>query len=137
MDLGKPGDIGRTDAIGTAKKNGYAEVVTLLKRFKSDAAQTRHAIRVELGFIDELAAEMFAMVVLVSDELLQVKKRVNTTPSPAARFFRIASRLPLELQMLLCFRLIDSTKEIIPGKASEVAFKSLAESMLRSSFFTD
>ena len=124
MDLGKPGDIGRTDAIGTAKKNAYAEVVTLLKRFKSDAAQTRHAIRVELGFIDELAAEMFAMVVLVSDELLQVNDA--TTPSPAARFFSVAAQLPLELQMVLCYRLVGSTKEIIPGTERELAFQELA-----------
>ena len=49
MDLGKPGDVDKTDAIGGAKKNGKTEVVTLLERFKSDAAQTRHAMRLELG----------------------------------------------------------------------------------------
>jgi len=31
IDLGKPGDVDETDAIGVAKKRGYAEVVTLLK----------------------------------------------------------------------------------------------------------
>ena len=36
------------------------------------------------------------------------------------------SLLPLELQMVLCFRQVGSTKEIIPGKESEVAFKELA-----------
>jgi len=108
-------------------------VVTLLERFKSDANQTRHAVRVELGLVDELAAEMVALVVFVSDGLLQIK---DTPPSPAARFFTIARRLPLELQMLLCFRVVGSGKEIIPGKESEVAFKSLAKSLLWSSFFT-
>jgi len=49
MDLGKPGDVGRTDAIGGAKKNGKTEVVTLLERFKSDAARTRSEVRKELG----------------------------------------------------------------------------------------
>jgi len=46
--------------------------------------------------------------------------------TPAARFFLIARQLPLELQMVLCFRLVGSAKEIIPGKESEAAFKSLA-----------
>ena len=73
MDLGKPGDVDRTDAIGGAKKNSNVEVVTLLERFKKDATKTRHAVRVELGLLDELAAEMFALVVFVSDGLLQVK----------------------------------------------------------------
>jgi len=122
MDLGKPGD-GRTDAIGVAKEKGRAVLVTLLERFKSDAAKTRHAMRVELGFFEELAAEMFALVVFVSDGLLQIKD--TTTATPAARFFNIATLLPLELQMVLCFRL-RSGKEIISGKESEVAFKELA-----------
>jgi len=49
VDLGTPGNVDLTDAIGGAKKNGKTEVVTLLERFKSDAAQTRHAMRLELG----------------------------------------------------------------------------------------
>ena len=77
----------------------------------------------ELGFVDELAAEMFALVVFFSDGLLQIR---DTTPSPAARFFIIASQLPLELEMVLCFRQVGSDKEIISGKESEVAFKELA-----------
>jgi len=31
MDLGKPGDIDKTDAIGVAKRYGYSDVVTLLE----------------------------------------------------------------------------------------------------------
>jgi len=134
IDLGKPWDVYKTDAIGVAKMNGKTEIATLLERFKSDASKTRHAMRVELGWYDEAAAEMFALVVFVSDGLLQVN---STTPSPAARFFSIGTQLPLELQMVLCFRQVGSDKEIIPGKESEVAFKSLAESLLWSSFFTD
>ena len=83
-------------------------------------------MRVELGLLDELAAEMFALVVFVSDGLLQTK---DTTPSPAAKFFNIATQLPLELQMVLCFRQVGLGKEIIRGKDSEVAFKSLARSL--------
>jgi len=126
MDLGKPGDVDYTDAIGVAKKCGWTEVVTLLERFRSDASKTRSEVRVELGLLDELAAEMFALVVFVSDGLLQVK---DTTPSPAARFLNIARQLPLELQMVLCFRQVGSAKEIIPGKDSEVAFKELARKL--------
>jgi len=98
MDLGKPGDIDCADAIGGAKNRGKPRVATLLERFKENPVETRHAMRVELGLVDELAAEVFALVVFVSDGLLQIKNLVDST-TPAARFFRIASRLPLELQM--------------------------------------
>ena len=122
MDLGTPGDFD-TDAIIVAKNHGKTEVVTLLERFKENP-ETRHAVRVELGCLDELAAEVFALVVFVSDGLLQVKDTKITTP--AARFFSIATQLPLELQVVLCYRVVGSDREIIPGNDSEVAFKSLA-----------
>jgi len=124
IDLGKPGDIDRTDAIGKAKRRGKTEVVTLLERFKSDAAQTRQGMRLGLGLVDEVAAQMFALVVFVSDGLLHVQDQFAA--APAARFFSMAARLPLELQMMLCFRQVGSDKEIISGKDSEEAFKSLA-----------
>jgi len=138
IDLGKPGDLDKTDAIGVAKRNSETEVVTLLEKFKENPNEIRHAVRVQLGLVDEPAAEMFALVVFVSDGLLQIKH--TTTPSPAARFFsiarslpflkssnpnldfgsqrffRISAQLPLELQMVLCYRLVGSGKEIITGK---------------------
>jgi len=49
IDLGKPGDVDKTDAIGGAKQGGRTEVVTLLERFKSDATKTRSEVRNELG----------------------------------------------------------------------------------------
>ena len=78
MDLGKPGDIGNTDAIGAAKKNDLTEVVTLLERFKENPEETRHAVRVELGLVD---AEMFALVVIISDGLLSLLDFQDLTPS--------------------------------------------------------
>ena len=123
MNFETPGDVVRTDAIGIAYMYSQPEVATLLERFEENPVETRHTLRVELGWYDEMAAEMFALVVFVSDGLLQIK---DTTASPAVRYFSIATQLPFELQMVLCFRLIDSTKEIIPGKESEVSFKCLA-----------
>ena len=123
MDLGTPGN-DQTDAIGVARRSGQTEIVALLKRFKENPLETRHATKVELDWYHALAAEMFALVVFVSDGLLQVNDTMTTTP--AARFFNITRRLPLELQMVLCCRLMGSDKEIIRGKDSEVAFKELA-----------
>jgi len=74
---------------GQKKDDGRKrEIVTLLERFKSDATKTRSEVRLEIGWYDEAAAEMFALVVFVSDGLLQIKD--TTTTTPAARFFSIA-----------------------------------------------
>jgi len=127
MDLGKPGDVDKTDAIGGAKESNKTEVVTLLERFKSDPSQTRHQVRVDLGLVDDLAAEIFAVVVFVSDGLLKTNATGVKAGAKRTRFFNIARRLPLELQMVLCFFLVGSYKEIIPGQESEAAFKSLAK----------
>jgi len=126
MDLGQPGKY-TTDVIGGAKNRDRTEVVTLLERFEENPVKTRRAARVEFGLLDDLAGEMFALVVFVSDGLLQIKD--TTTTTPAARYFKIARSLPLELQMVLCYRQVGSTKEIIPGKESEVAFKELARKL--------
>jgi len=122
MDLGEPGSTW-TDAMGGAMKAGKTAVVALLERFKENPLETRHAMRVNLGCKDELAAEMFAKVVFVSDGLLQITDR---TPTPAARFFKIASRLPLELQMVLCSRVAGSPREIVSALDGESAFRDLA-----------
>jgi len=135
VDLGEPG-IPWTDAIGQAKKvmpwqdevrrARMAEVAALLERFQEDPGGTRLAVRLEVGWYEAEAVEMFALVVFVSDGLLQAVSQGEQDITPAARFFNIATQLPLELQMVLCYRAGGSTKEIIPGRESEAAFKDLA-----------
>ena len=87
--------------------------------------------------LDELASEIFSLTVFLCDELVQLKPAL--TPAPAAdattRFFTIASKLPMELQMILCHRAVGSTKQNILRKDSEVAFKSLARILLLDSQF--
>ena len=72
------------------------------------------------------AEAFYALVVFVADGLLRVRKE----PWRAARFFRIAARLPLELQMVLCQRLTGSSLEVISEMDSEEAFRILAGTLL-------
>jgi ankyrin repeat protein len=127
IDLGEPGDW-NTDAIGQARKKSRTEVVSLLERFKEDPDQTRHEVRVELGFFDDLAAEVFALVVFLSDGLLEIKGNRGENEQ-AKRFFRIVKELPLELQMIMCRRAVGSMGMNITGWDSEVAFKALARAL--------
>ena len=80
--------------------------------------------------LDELAAEVFALTVFLCDDLLQLKPA--STPAAATRFFAIAKRLPMELQMILCHCVVGSMKQNILHKDSEAAFHSLAKVLLAS-----
>ena len=100
-------------------------MVSLLERFKKNPDHTRHEVRVDLGWYNEPAAEIFAPVVFLSDGLLEIKGNQGENES-AKKFFRISRRLPIELQMILCHRAAGSMGVNIPRKDSEVAFKSLA-----------
>jgi len=102
----------------------------------ADPAQTRHELRVRLGVLDELAAEVYALTVFLCDDLqLKPASHLAATPNHAApaattQLFAIVKRLPMELQMMLCHRAVDSMKQNILRKDSESAFKSLARILL-------
>ena len=118
-----------------AGEKGWPEVVSFLERFVTNPTQTRHELRVRLGVLDEQAAEIFALTVFLCDDLLFLKptSHAAATPDPAAvvaRFFSIASKLPMELQMMLCHRAVGSMKQNIPQKDSELAFRSLAKTLV-------
>ena len=125
-------------AIDIASENGKLNIATLLRRFKAHPEQIRREVRVKLGFPDELAAEVFALAVFLCDGLLQLKPASSpaTIPNPATtaatRFFVIAKRLPMELQMILCRLAVGSRKQNILRKDSEAAFKALARILLES-----
>jgi len=132
MNLGPETGLRDTDPLTVAKEITRSDSETkkneasnLLERFKENPVRTRHAVRIELGCQDELVAEVLALVVFLSDGLLSVKD----SNEKAARFFKIASQLPLELQTVLCHRVIGSAKEIISGRDSEVAFRELANTL--------
>ena len=123
-------------ALAIARMFKMTEVVTVLERFIIiNPAQTRHEVRVKLGVLDELAAEIFALTVFLCDDLLQLKPAFHLAATPdhaasATRFFAMASKLPMELQMMVCHRAVGSMKQNILRKDSEAAFKSLARIFL-------
>jgi hypothetical protein len=112
MDLGEPRNYWN-DAIGEAKVMGRTEVVSLLKRFRDHPEETRYEVRVEFGWLDEMAAELFAVVVFLCDGLLKMQEGSKTG---TAKFFRMAKDLPMELQMVLCYRVVGSLGTNIPGE---------------------
>ena len=113
-DLDKEGIDGST-VLDAARWSEMSEVVSLLERFGDDPAQTRHELRMKL------AAELFALVVLLCDGLLKLKPAPSSNPA-AVRFLTITKRLPMELQMILCHRAVGSMKQSILHKDSSQGF---------------
>jgi len=89
-------------------------------------------MRAQPGVYDEMAAGIFALVVFLCDDLLRLKHPENTTNS--TRFFQMASKLPLELQMLLCHRIVSSGQDTISRGSSERAFLTLAQTLAKLKF---
>jgi len=65
MNLGKPGDVDKTDAIGAAKQAKKTEVATLLERFKSDPTKTRSELRKELGMNGQYYCYLLLLLLLL------------------------------------------------------------------------
>ena len=123
--------VGKYTNLEIARKRNQKEGVSLLERFVANPKLTRLEILRKLGLkmslLDELAAEVFALTVFLCDDLLQRKPTLKTAATiAAARFFGIATTLPMELQMILCHRVVGSMKQSVVSEESEVAFKALA-----------
>lgn len=129
--------------IELAKDYDNYKLAGLLERFKSNPHKVRHELRVKLVPHTEVAS-LFAMIVFICDDLLSVvtKKGLLKTVlgyfasasskenhTKTCRFFNLVTRLPMELQMLVCHRYIGSSKNNISVVHSETAFGSLAKSL--------
>lgn len=103
--------------IKNAKGTGNFELISLLERFRDDPEKIRNQVRAEV------ATDFFALVIFLCDGLLAFKK---CEPNRLSQFFGIASRLPIELQMILCHRAVGSAADNIRKPQREAAFKRLA-----------
>lgn len=101
-------------------------MVALLERFQENPLQTRKDVRMELRWFEEAAAEVFALVVFLSDDLLEVRAGAEFSHPAIARSLAVVQKLPMELQMMLCHLMVGSAKESIQTNDSETAFRALA-----------
>jgi len=123
----------------TRKKQKGPLIATLLDSFDADPDATRQHLRELPELRDAFVSDVFALVVFLCDDLLTVSAEYSASASSSsvitivnARFFQIAQRLPIELQMMLCNRVFGSCKDIVLTKHSEPAFKRLGGFLTRS-----
>jgi len=106
---------------GRTNLSTLPDVVNLIKRFAENQTLTRHEIRIELGYKNEVSASTFSLVIFMCDGYLELSS--SDKKQKTVRFFRMLQMLPMELQMIVCNRAAGSGKTNIPTKHSESAFK--------------
>jgi len=74
-------------ALEIARDYKRTEVVSLLERFMANPTLTRHDLRVKLGVLEELVAEVFALTVFLCDDHLQLKLASHPAAGIAASIF--------------------------------------------------
>lgn len=116
--------------IAKTRQRGLTEMADLLEGFRANPAVAIHQLRLAIGWFDEASADFFAQMVFLSDGLLELPvPSVEELPANVAgrmRFFRIAGRLPMELQMVLSNRAVRSPRDGITGEQRERAFRDAA-----------
>ena len=87
-----------------------------------------HSPWISLVFINQVGTDrtirLLSLVVFYSDSFVVINERL--AHSDTRRFFSITSRLPLDLQMVLCNRAFGSPRDIILSRDSEPGFRLLA-----------
>jgi len=99
------------------------EVREVMASYQSRPRETRRRLRLQLGLLAEDVANLFACAVLVSDGYLQLRRAAQR--KRAARFFAIISRLPMELQMMMCHRRYRSAKVFVLSGDTEAALNKI------------
>jgi len=99
----------------------------LIEEYGRAPVAVRHRLRRQPGLRDYFAGQLFALLVFHSDNFVTMPEQ-TTTHTHTKRFFEICTRLPLEVQMILCNRMFGSPRDIILTKDSEPGFQVLARS---------
>jgi hypothetical protein len=124
----------KTDAVEKARVQKSWPIYHLLQSFRLTPDETREKVRREIGWYVERVSDLFAIVIFLCDGLLEIRRKIKIKKHlpNRARFLHIASQLPIEIQMILCHRVVGSMKENIPVEDSENAFRNLAKKVLIS-----
>lgn len=73
-----------------------------------------------------MAGSLFALAVYLSDGYLRIPEGFKPEKEKEVKFFVLISRLPLDLQMVLCNRVFDLGHSIIKRNHSEKGFIKFA-----------
>jgi len=108
----------------------HLQLLLLITEYLDNPHQTRTRLRTLPGIREFLIGEVFAQMVFLSDDFLVIVARQHENEvkevRQTRRFWSLAMKLPMELQMLLCNRVFESGRDLVLTKHSEPAFRKLA-----------
>jgi hypothetical protein len=132
MGTNTPADLAGND-LAKRRTANCPQISLLLGSFERNPGEVRRKLCTLPGLREPFVGEVFAMIIFLSDNFLAIKKNKESetkNEAGAKRFFKIASELHFDLQMVLCNRLYNSPKDLVLSKHSESAFKKLARKSL-------
>jgi len=115
--------------LSLAQDRSWMEMSALLTSFEHDPCGTRHSLRLTIGDPLALAAELCALVVMLSDGfflLTRPEMLFGVRLPMASRFLAITERLPLELQVVMSLRSQRMADDHLSSKLLELAFRHIA-----------
>ena len=114
-----------TEATYRRKQRNCPLIAELLEKYEQDTEGTRRMLRERPGVWGTFTGQLFALVVLLSDDYLQLRGAVIPEHERWWRFFVLTRGLPMELQMVMCNRVYCSPKDLVRTMYSEPAFRRL------------
>lgn len=114
-----------TNVLEEAGRKKNSEILHLLSQFMANPQKVRMDLMIKLKEHVCLAAEVFAIIVMICDDYLVYRRLPNADEKQKnmVKFLSMACRLPIEIQMVLCNRMFDLSSNIIFTKHSQQAFK--------------
>jgi hypothetical protein len=91
----------------------------LMNDYLQDPQKVKMSLRLEKAYQDYYIPRLYALTILFADHYLR-ERLVSTR---VGRFFRLVSRLPVELQAVLCHRAAGSMGDVITAQTAEQGFQ--------------
>jgi len=134
----------------TSTRNGPL-IADLLDDYEAHPTAIRQQLRERPELRDPFISDLFSLIIFLCDDLLTFTQNTklplftppffaiftDTATNKMVRFFHMAQKLPMELQMMLCNRAFGSMKDFVSTQHSEPAFRHLAKSLLTESSSTN
>lgn len=98
------------------------EIREILDMYDEDPMMTKYIIAKELDVWPmNIKSDIYTFIVLTSDNYFHIRNKSNKM----VRFMKITTRLPLELQMMICQRVVGSAKTIIRSVEIKYGLRSI------------
>jgi ankyrin repeat protein len=106
------------------------KISSLIGEYEKSPASCRLRLRAKFGYHLQDAADLFGLVTLINEGLLQCNEETNQQQTKAKRFFKITLGLPVELRMRLCNQTYRVKEDFVSSQRLQKSLVMLITSLL-------